>query len=94
MKIKYGIPKSGDMCEYKVQPKKETKSENKRSTSVPGCGEESASYQRDEEINKQKYFLFVGFVELFKRSYDMVILFIHLNGFSTFYRGTKRHIFV
>ena len=31
MKIKYGIPKSGDMCEYKVQPKKETKSENKRS---------------------------------------------------------------
>jgi hypothetical protein len=51
-------------------------------TSVLGCGEESASYQRDEEIHKQIYFLFVGFVEQFKRSYDMVILFIHLNGFN------------
>ena len=38
-------------------------------TSVPGCGEESASYQRDEEIHKQIYFLFVGIIEQFKRSY-------------------------
>jgi hypothetical protein len=37
-------------------------------TSVLGCGEESASYQRDEEIHKQKYFLFVGFIEQFKWS--------------------------
>ena len=48
-------------------------------TSVLGCGEESASNQRDGEIHKQIYFLFVGFIEQFKRSHDMVIQFIHLN---------------
>jgi hypothetical protein len=31
MKIKYRIPKSEDICEYNVQTKKDTKSENKRS---------------------------------------------------------------
>jgi hypothetical protein len=40
---------------------------------------ESASNQRDGEIHKQIYFLFVGFIEQFKRSHDMVIQFIHLN---------------
>jgi hypothetical protein len=30
MKIKYEILKSEDICEYNVQAKKETKSENKR----------------------------------------------------------------
>ena len=48
-------------------------------TSGLGCGEEWAGYQRDEEIHKQKYFLFVRIIEQFKRSYDVVILFIHLN---------------
>jgi len=43
-------------------------------TSVLGCSEESASHQ-----HKQKYFLFLGIIEQFKRSYDMVILFIYLN---------------
>ena len=38
-------------------------------TSVPGCGEESTGYQRDDEIHKQIYFLFVGIIEQFKRSY-------------------------
>ena len=36
-------------------------------TSGLGCGEEWAGYQRDEEIHKQKYFLFVGFIEQFKK---------------------------
>jgi len=47
-------------------------------TSVLGCGEESAGYLRqqcDEDIHKQKYFLFVWIIGQFKR-------FLHIKSYG------------